>query len=83
MSEANYDAIRRVLDDYASLKDWPNEPGQPTHEEVFIEDLERLEDEVPELSELLDQFDEDGFIDYNGLFDRVAELVDYDPKEAL
>lgn len=83
MSEANYDAIRRVLDDYISLKDWPKEAGAPTRTEDFISDLERLEDDIPELSDILDWFDENGFDDYSGLFDRVAELVDYDPKEAL
>lgn len=83
MSEANYDAIRRVLDDYVSLKDWPKEAGAPTRTEDFISDLERLEDDVPELADLLDRFDDDGSVDYDGLFDRVAELVDYEPGEAL
>lgn len=83
MSEANYDAIRRVLDDYVSLKDWPKEAGEPTRGEDFVADLERLEDDVPELADLLDRFDDDGSVDYDGLFDRVAELVDYEPGEAL
>ena len=83
MSEANYNAIRRVLDDYISLKDWPKEAGTPTRGEDFVEDLMRLEDDIPELADLLDEFDNDGSVDYDGLFDRVAELVDYDPKEAL
>lgn len=82
MSEANYDAIRRVLDDYVSLKDWPKEAGAPTRGEDFIADLERLEDDVPELADLLDKFDNDE-LDYDSLFDRVAELVDYEPGEAL
>ena len=83
MSEANYNAIRRVLDDYISLKDWPKEAGLPTRGEDFVEDLMRLEDDIPELADLLDEFDNDGSVDYDGLFDRVAELVDYEPGEAL
>lgn len=83
MSEANYDAIRRVLDDYSSLKDWPKEAGLPTRGEDFVEDLMRLEDDIPELANLLDEFDNDGSVDYDGLFDRVSELVDYEPGEAL
>ena len=83
MSGANYNAIRRVLDDYISLKDWPKEAGLPTRGEDFVEDLMRLEDDIPELANLLDEFDNDGSVDYDGLFDRVAELVDYEPGEAL
>lgn len=83
MSDMNYDAVRRVLDDYSSLKDWPEEPGQPTHEEIFIADLERLSDDIPELDELLDKFDEEPTYGVDSLFDDVAELVDYTPGEAL
>lgn len=83
MSNTNYDAIRRVLDDYVSLKNWPEEPGQPTHEEIFVGDLERLSDDVPELDRLLDKFDEEPTYGVDDLFDDVAELVDFEPGEAL
>lgn len=83
MSNESYDAVRRVLDDYSSLKDWPEEPGQPTHEEIFVADLERHADDVSELSDLLDRFDEDPTYGVDQLFDDVAEMVNYEPGEAL